>query len=272
VEGSLLSRGVRDGGKLKATHTAAKNAVVTRRYASGQRTRSPREVGPVHLVPPVSRTSLVEVAYHAIRRRILDNVYAPGLQVLEQTLATELGISRTPLRQALTRLQEEGLVEVIPRHGMRVLPVSPADMHEIYVVLTALESAAAELLARRRPSEAELKPLVDASRDMARALKADDLDAWAHADASFHQRLVQLTANRTLIDAVARLGDRVHRARTFSLRLRPKPVNSTQEHMALIERIRAGDVPGAVDVNRKHRERASGELLAIFERYRLHQM
>ena len=181
---------------MKATHTAATNAADPPRSAQGRRARSPREAVPTHLVPSASRPSLVEVAYHAIRRRILDNVYAPGLQVLEQTLATELGISRTPLRQALTRLQEEGLAEVIPRHGMRVLPVLPADMHEIYVVLTALESAAAELLARRRPSEAELKPLVEASRDMARALKADDLDAWAIADASFHQRLVQLTGNK----------------------------------------------------------------------------
>jgi DNA-binding GntR family transcriptional regulator len=253
------------------TRHAASTALQKGRVSRGGTATEPASAT-TRVGPSDSRTSLVLVAYHAIRRRILDNVYAPGLQVLEQTLATELGISRTPLREALTRLQEEGLVEVIPRHGMRVLPVSPIEMHEIYVVLTALESAAAELLARRRPSEAELKPLVGASRDMARALKVDDLDAWANADASFHLRLVQLTGNKTLIDAVARLGDRVHRARTFSLRLRPKPVNSTKEHMALIERIRAGDVQGAVDVNRKHRERASDELLSIFERYRLNQM
>ncbi|MEJ7669777.1 MAG: GntR family transcriptional regulator [Casimicrobiaceae bacterium] len=229
-------------------------------------------VRPSAAAPSVSRTSLVDVAYQAIRRRILDNVYPPGLQALEQTLATELGISRTPLREALTRLQEEGLVEMIPRHGMRVLPVSPTDMREIYVVLTALESAAAELLAQRRPSDAELKPLVEASRDMARALRVDDLDAWAAADERFHQGLLELTGNQTLINAVGLLSDRAHRARMFSLRLRPKPVNSTQEHMALLERIRAGDAKGAVDVNRAHRERASRELLAIFERYRLHQM
>jgi len=163
-------------------------------------------------------------------------------------------------------------VEVVPRHGMRVLPVSPADMREIYVVLTALESAAAELLAKRRPADAELKPLVDATRDMARALKADDLDAWAAADARFHQGLVELAGNRSLQDAVSRLGDRVHRARMFTLRLRPKPVNSTREHMAMLDRIRSGDAAGAVDVNRAHRERATRELLAIFERYRLNQM
>ena len=219
--------------------------------------------------PPTSR---VDQAYAAIRRRILDNIYAPGLQILEGTLAAELALSRTPVREALIRLANEGLVEVIPRHGMRVLPVSANDMRDIYVVLAALESAAAELVARRRPSDAELRPLVDATREMARALKADDLDAWAAADERFHQGLVELAGNRTLIDAVARVGDRVHRARMFTLRLRPKPINSTQEHMALLERIRAGDDAGAVDVNRRHRERASRELLEIFERFRVQQM
>jgi len=211
-------------------------------------------------------------AYQAIRRRILDNVYPPGHQALESALAEDLGISRTPVREALIRLSNEGLVEVIPRHGMRVLPVSPLDMREIYEVLTALESAAADILARRKPSDAELKPLVDATRDMGRALKANDLDAWAAADERFHQGLVELAGNRTLIDAVARLADRVHRARLFTLRLRPKPTTSTEEHTAMLDRIRAGDGRGAIEVNRAHRERAGRELLAIFERYRLHQL
>ena len=218
------------------------------------------------------RGSRVDEAYGVIRRRILDNVYPPGHQVLEGALADELGLSRTPVREALIRLANEGLVEVIPRHGMRVLPVSPGDMREIYVVLTALESAAMELLARRRPSDAELRPLVEATRDMTRALKADDLDAWAAADERFHQGLVELAGNRTLMDAVARLGDRAHRARMFTLRLRPKPANSTREHMAMLDRIRAGDDKGAVEVNRAHRERATQELLAIFERFRVQHM
>ena len=225
------------------------------------------------MAAPVARTETrVDEAYTAIRRRILDNAWPPGHQVLESALADELGTSRTPVREALIRLVHEGLVEIIPRHGMRVLPVSPNDMAEIYVVLAALESAAAELLAKRRPPDSELKPLVDATREMKRALKDDDLDAWAAADERFHQRLVELAGNRTLIDAVARLADRAHRARMFTLRLRPKPVNSTREHLAVLDRIRAGDDRGAVEVNRAHRERASRELLAIFERYRVRQM
>lgn len=213
--------------------------------------------------------SRVEEAYAAVRQRILDNVYPPGYQALESALAAELSLSRTPVREALIRLANEGLVEVIPRHGMRVLPLLPSDMREIYVVLTALESAAAEILAGRRPSAAELKPLEEATADMTRALKADDLDAWAAADERFHQGLVELTGNRTLVDSVQRVADRAHRARMFTLRLRPKPVRSTQEHRALLDRIRAGDAAGAVTVYRAHRERASHELITLFERYRL---
>jgi DNA-binding GntR family transcriptional regulator len=218
------------------------------------------------------RGSRVEEAYAAVRQRILDNVYPPGYRALESALAAELAISRTPVREALIRLANEGLVEVIPRHGMRVLPLLAVDMSEIYVVLTALESAAAEIVARRRPSAAELKPLEDATSDMTRALKADDLDAWAAADERFHQGLVELAGNRTLTDAVQRVGDRAHRARMFTLRLRPKPVRSTREHRALLERIRAGDALGAVEVYRAHRERASRELITIFERYRLNHL
>jgi hypothetical protein len=117
-------------------------------------------------------TSLVDAAYRADPPRILDNVWPPGHRALEQEVALALGMSRTPVREALMRLQAEGLVEVIPRHGMRVLPVSPADMQEIYQILTALECMAAELLASRRPTAAELKPLVDATAAMDRALQA----------------------------------------------------------------------------------------------------
>lgn len=213
--------------------------------------------------------SLAESAYATLRRRILDNVWPPGHRALENELALELGMSRTPVREALMRLQNEGLVEVVPRHGMSVLPVSAADMRDIYEMFTALESMAAELAARRRPSAAEVKPMEDATRDMARALKADDLEAWAAADERFHQHLVALSANRLLIEAVQNCWDRAHRARMVTLRMRPKPTHSTREHMQVVEKIRAGDARGAFDAHRAHRERGSRELLAILEQYRL---
>ncbi len=216
--------------------------------------------------------SLADEAHAQIRRRILDNVWPPGHRALEQEVALALGMSRTPVREALTRLSGEGLVEVIPRHGMRVLPVSPADMLEIYQILTALEGMACELLARRRPGADALQPLLDATRAMDAALAADDLDGWAAADERFHSGLLELAGNRQLHATVMNYWDRAHRARMFTLRLRPKPVHSTREHREMVERLLAGDADGAARVNRSHRERASRELVAICERFRLAQM
>lgn len=225
---------------------------------------------PVQDVKPAK--SLVDHAYREIRSRILENIWVPGYQALEQEIAQMLGMSRTPVREALIRLEKESFVKVIPRHGVRVLPVSPEDMKEIYEVLTALECLAAERLARRSPSRDELQPLLDATQRMADALDRDDLDAWAKADETFHWMLVSLSGNKLLLETVMGYWDRAHRARLFTLRLRPKPVNSTQEHRELVERIAVGDAEGAVAINRNHRERASRELLVIFERYRLQQM
>ncbi|MGZ9031334.1 MAG: GntR family transcriptional regulator [Burkholderiaceae bacterium] len=217
-------------------------------------------------------TSLVDGAYEMVRRRILDNDWPPGHRALEHEVALALGMSRTPVREALLRLQNDGLVEVIPRHGMRVLPVSPNDMREIYQILTALECMAAELLAQRKPSNKELEPLVAATKAMDKALKAEDLDAWAAADELFHAHLVELAGNRQLQATALNYWDRAHRARMFTLRLRPTPVNSTKEHMQMVERLRAGDVIGAAAVTRAHRERANRELVTIFEQFKLSQM
>lgn len=216
--------------------------------------------------------SMVDQAYGRMRRLILDNVWPPGRQLLEQEIALQLGMSRTPVHESLARLQNEGLIEVIPRRGMRVLPVSPTDMREIYEILTALECMAAELVAKARPTDQQLQPLIEATEAMGRALEANDLDAWATADEDFHRKLIELSGNRQLADTVLNYWDRAHRARMFSLRLRPAPVNSTKEHMAMLQRLREGDAEGASRVFRAHRERAAVELLAIFERFRLQQM
>ena len=112
---------------------------------------------------PAARTpTAAEAAYQRLRAMILDNLLPPGTQRLEAELALELGMSRTPVREAMLRLQQEGLVSVTPRHGMRVAPISVADMRDIYDVLESLEPKAAELLARRGLDEAALAPLVEA--------------------------------------------------------------------------------------------------------------
>lgn len=213
-----------------------------------------------------------EAAYREIRQRILDNAWPPGHQVLEQVLAEELGMSRTPLREALIRLQQEGLIEVIPRHGMRVLPVSPTDMREIYQILTSLEAMAAELAASRNLSNEELAPLEAASAEMEAALARDDLVAWAQADELFHLHLVALSGNQMLAELVRNFWDRAHRARMVTLHLRPKPINSTREHLDLVAAIRNGNVAKAMQIHEEHRKRGASELTNILQHLRIHQI
>ena len=164
-----------------------------------------------------------EWAYSQIKERILENIYQPGYQALEQEIAEDLGVSRTPMREALIRLSQEGLVELIPRRGFRVVPVVATDMKEIYDVLTALESMAAELLAQRGPSEEELAEMEQATNDMETALEQDDLEAWAAADERYHTSLIELCGNQRLAALASTVRDQGRRARMVTLRLRPKP-------------------------------------------------
>lgn len=220
------------------------------------------------------RPNAADQAHAAIRRRILDADWAPGASVLEGEIALELGLSRTPVREALVRLQQEGLVEIVPRHGMRVSALSPADMREIYQVLTSLEPTAAELLAERRPSRAELAPLHDACEAMAASLRgpAPDLRAWAAADEDFHAGLARLCGNRRLAAMIMTVWDQAHRARMFTLPLRPLPRISTDEHRAVLEAIAAGEPARAAALYVAHRRRGGAELMAIIEKHGFRQL
>src|SRR6476661_4705029 len=90
--------------------------------------------------PSTHRPSLVDDAYRALKNAIRENVFPPGYQGSEQEIASKLGMSRTPVHEAIIRLQEEGLVRVITRRGILVCPISPEDMREIYDIIIALES------------------------------------------------------------------------------------------------------------------------------------
>ena len=87
--------------------------------------------------------SLVEAAYRALKAAIRENVFPPGHQAAEPEIAEQLGMSRTPVHEAIIRLQEEGLVQVLPRRGVLVCPISADDIREIYDVLIAVEGMAA---------------------------------------------------------------------------------------------------------------------------------
>jgi len=209
------------------------------------------------------RQSNTQRAYSELKRRILDNEMPAGYQALEQELAELLGMSRTPVREALIRLANEGMVEVRPRHGMRVLPISAEDMREIYDVLTSLESTAAELVARNGLPRESLETLNRSVRDMDEALATDDMDAWARADERFHELLVEYSGNERLRAMVRTCWDQAHRVRMATLSLRPKPTDSNKEHAEVVDAIARRDADAARRIHRNHRVRAGRMLVEI---------
>jgi DNA-binding GntR family transcriptional regulator len=212
-----------------------------------------------------ARPSLVEAAYDALKAAIRNNVFAPGYQGSEQEIALQLGMSRTPVHEAIIRLQEEGLVRVLSRRGVVVCAISPDDMREIYEVIVALETAAAELIAdmpdaARTPIAAELD---EVNAGMQAALAEDDLVGWAEADGRFHQLLVERSGNVRLARMAATIMDQSHRARMLTLRLRPKPTRSVEEHRGIVAAIGRGDAAVAQARAKAHRLRARQQLLPL---------
>lgn len=209
--------------------------------------------------------TLVDRVYQEIQNRILYNVWGTGHQALEQELAEELGVSRTPIREALSRLQRDGLVKVIPRHGMRVLPISLTDIQEIYQILTSLESLAVELAAARKLTAKELEFLERATQKMNVAHEASDIKAWAQADEDFHYHLVELSGNRILTEVVDSFWSRAQRARLTLLSRRKSTAESTLEHAKLVDAIRQGDSRLARETLENHRRRGVQNLTQLME-------
>ncbi len=219
-----------------------------------------------------ARQTRVSDAYARLREDIRSNRLPPGFQAPEPEIAMRLGMSRTPVREALIRLEADGLVELVPRRGARVLPIRADDMREIYDILTSLEPDAAAAVAARNPTPEQLAPVEVAMADMEHALAAEDLDRWADADDRFHLSLLDLHGNRRLRGFIHALYDQAHRARIVTLRMRGTPVRSTEEHRQILAHLRAGDAEATRRVFRAHRRRASAELLNILEKYKLGQL
>lgn len=210
--------------------------------------------------------------FHAVdtlKDMILSNQLQAGSSHLEAELASLLGMSRTPVREATLILEAQGLVSVIPRHGVKILSISPNDMTEIYQVLTELECLSAELAATKNHPDEEFFVAETAIRDMEKALENEDLEAWAIADDKFHSELVRLGENQRVINIFDMYTDQVKRARMLTLRLRPIPTKSNEDHRKVLEAIRSGQSEVAVKVHKEHRIQAGQMLVNLLEKFGL---
>lgn len=218
---------------------------------------------------PPKPPSNAQRALHDLRDMIFSGQLAAGSNHLESELATLLGMSRTPVREAVLMLEGQGLLELKPRKGVRILPVSPDDMREIYDVLTELESLAAEQAAQRGYVAADLADLGCAIEDMEVAVTAEDLESWAAADDRFHTELVRLGRNKRIEMIVSMMQDQVRRARITTLFMRPMPLKSNEAHRRVYQAIEQGDADMARAAHRAHRQQSREMLVDLLERHRL---
>ncbi|MEO0748872.1 MAG: GntR family transcriptional regulator [Pseudomonadota bacterium] len=208
-------------------------------------------------------------ALKELRERIFNGDLPAGSDHLESELADLLNMSRTPVREAVLMLESQGLLELRPRKGVRILPVSPEDMSEIYDVLTELESHAAERAAKARYTRDDLSGLAGAIDDMDVALENSDLEAWAAADDQFHSELVRIGGNSRIMAIASMMTDQVRRARNTTLYMRPVPTKSNDDHRNVLAAITKGDAETARRIHRLHREHAKQIIIDLLEKHRL---
>jgi len=217
----------------------------------------------------MSKPSNTALAVDRLRDLIFTGELAAGSDHLESELAVQLGLSRTPVREALLVLEAQGLVDVRPRKGVRIRPVSPKDMAEIYDVLTELESLAARRAAEAGHSAVALAPLARSIDAMDHALATENREDWAKADDQFHTELVRLGQNARIATIVQMMADQVRRARQVTLHMRAAPLQSNQDHRRVFDAIAAGAPDKAAQLHRAHRDAAKATLIALLETHQL---
>ncbi|MFT2816604.1 GntR family transcriptional regulator [Leifsonia sp. A12D58] len=188
---------------------------------------------------PVAVESAAERAYAEVKGRILDRTIEGGTLLSEGEIALELGVSRTPVREAFLRLQAEGWMKLYPKRGALVREVRPREINEVLEARRLIESAAVANIANDADAIKRLSDRLDALiAEQEEAIRQDDLDAFAVADVAFHQAVVEAGGNSILSEVYQTLQDRQRRMATRSVWLqsgrRQRIVDQHTELAALI--------------------------------------
>ena len=207
---------------------------------------------------PLPDQNLSDAVVDRIRAAIWSGVYAPGDRLVERRLAHEFGISHIPLREALARLTEEGLVERLPRRGARVASLTPRMLEEVSSLRVVLEQFVVRRLKDRFTDEAyvELQGVVDR---MVEAADQHDLVRVHELDQEFHQRLWELTDHTLLVELAAQMRSRTsHFYRAAAASLGPDEVRRhADSHQQLLDVIASGDRRAAERAMQHHVEQAA---------------
>ena len=198
--------------------------------------------------------------YQHIRADILSCVLLPGARIFENDLAKRYDVSKSPVRDALLRLQEQGLIEVLPRKGYLIRPISKSDAYDLYEMRLLLEKSSL----RRACNEASDEDL--ASLDQFRAVDNGDLVHWVMYNRNFHRRITQLSGNSRMARITAEVIDQFDRLTFVGVSSAPSETTSEKsvaEHVEIIDALQARDRSKVTKLITKHITKSQKRLFSV---------
>lgn len=189
---------------------------------------------------------LRDEVFNTLRERILKGSLKPGERLMEIHLADQLGVSRTPIREAIRMLELEGLVKMVPRKGAQVAKISREDLQDVLEVRKALDTLAVKL-ACERITENEIVKLKEAENEFERILKTGDTTQIAEADVAFHDVIQLASKNKRLKNMISNLAERIYRYRFEYIKQQSDGGKTLAcEHRAIIKHIEEGNYVEAI--------------------------
>ena len=183
---------------------------------------------------------LRDVVFNSLRQSILMGELKPGERLMEIHLAKRLGVSRTPIREAIRKLELEGLVTMIPRKGAEVARIAKQDLKDVLEVRRSLDSLAVSLACERITKE-ETDSLIDAEKQFENAIYSQNVTAIASADVLFHDIILTASKNTRLIQMVNNLAERVYRYRLEYIKDSSNHKKLIDEHRRIVKYITEGN-------------------------------
>ena len=196
---------------------------------------------------------LRDVVFNTLRKAILKGELKPGERLMEIALAERLGVSRTPVREAMRKLELEGLVVMIPRRGAQVANITEKDLNDVLEVRMALENLSIEN-ACKKMTEEQLAELKKAAKVFEATMEDGNLVKLAEADVAFHEVIYQSSDNRRLNQVLNNLREQIYRYRVEYLKEDDSRNRLVKEHEEITQAIRARDVKRAQELSFEHLE------------------
>lgn len=194
---------------------------------------------------------LRDVAFQKLRQAILRGELAPGQRLMEIQLAEQLGVSRTPVREAIRMLEQDGLAIMIPRRGAVVAKISGKNLKDVLEVRLALEELAVQLSCLRMGEE-DFTALREANREFNETIAGEDIVKMAEADEHFHDIIYQASDNMRLVQLEMQMREQMYRFRIEHLKEKTKRNALVEGHREIMEALHRRDSDAATKAIRSH--------------------